>query len=77
MANFFEARRKRLEKTQREIALAAGVTEKSVGNWENDRVIPSVPIATLAKVYDVDEKQMEREVMALRRRIEAGAAIAG
>jgi DNA-binding XRE family transcriptional regulator len=71
MDNFFKTRRDELKTTQRAIAIAADVTEKTVANWENDAAVPSTPIATLAAVYDVTETKMEREVMALRRRIEA------
>lgn len=74
--NWFKRRREELGMTQREMADACGVTEKSVANVENDRVVPSSPIASLAAAYSVAEKVMEREVMALRRRIEAREAAA-
>lgn len=71
MEFFFRSRRVELGATQLAIARDLGLTEKSVANWERETVIPSSPIADLARVYKVSESRMEREVMALRRRIEA------
>jgi DNA-binding XRE family transcriptional regulator len=71
MENFFRSQREQLDTTQRALAIAIGVTEKAIANWENDVVVPKTPIAILASVYGVSEQKMEREVMAQRRRIEA------
>jgi DNA-binding XRE family transcriptional regulator len=72
--NFFGEQRKRLDLNTTQMAARVGVTHQTVLLWESDRVEPRVPIATLAAGYEVSESRMEREVMALRRRIEARKA---
>lgn len=71
MPNFFEEQRNRLGLTRTEIAARLHTTAESVRLWEIDRVVPSPPIAELATGYEVSEARMERQVMAVRRRIEA------
>jgi transcriptional regulator with XRE-family HTH domain len=72
MANFFERQRKALGvKSQRAMAARIGCSNEAVRQWESDGAVPSTPIKQLAASYQVTENTMEREVMALRRRMEA------
>lgn len=81
--NFFRARRNELAVKHRQkisqfdmAVRFKGLTPSSIGSWERDEVVPAVPISKLAQGYEVSESVMEREVMALRRRIEAREAAA-
>jgi DNA-binding XRE family transcriptional regulator len=74
--NFFEEQRGKLDLNRTQIAARVGATAETVRLWEIERNVPSTPIATLAAGYEVTEQRMEREVMALRRRIEAREAAA-
>ena len=72
--NFFEQQRIRLDLNPTQMAARLGITSVTVRSWEMDTNIPRLPIARLATDYEVTEKVMEREVMALRRRVEAKRA---
>lgn len=74
--NFFEEQRVKLTLNTTQMAARVGVTHQTVRLWEADRVVPRVQIATLAIGYEVAESRMEREVMAMRRRIESREAAA-
>lgn len=74
MKNFFEEQREKLDRTRTEQGAKVSASAESVRQWEADMSVPRVPIATLAVGYDVAESRMEKEVMALRRRIEARKA---
>ena len=76
--NFFEEQREKLGLTATQMAARVPVSSDSVRDWEADGAVPRPPIAALAKAYQVSEQRMEKEVMALRRRLEAKrAALAG
>lgn len=69
--NFFERRRTQLGRSRTEIAAQLKLTAEAIRLWEKEVQGPKAHISALAVAYDVSEKVMEREVMALRRRIEA------
>lgn len=69
--NFFEAQRNALNISQRQMAKRLDVSNTLISALEQDRRVPRVTVAKLAKAYEVTETRMERELMALRRRIEA------
>ena len=75
MMNFFEEQRERLGLTRTQMGAKVGASAETVRQWESDTQVPRNPIADLASGYEVSEKVMEREVMALRRRKEAAAAV--
>lgn len=75
--NFFQQRREFIGLSQRKMATRIGVSNEAVRQWEDDSSVPQTPIAVLATAYQVSETKMEREVMALRRRLEATKAEAG
>jgi transcriptional regulator with XRE-family HTH domain len=76
MPHFFEQQRLKLNLSQRGMAARLSISNETVRNWEADAAVPTPPIAELATAYEVTEQRMEREVMALRRRIEAKQAVA-
>lgn len=71
---FFEARRTKLKLNPTQMAARLGTTAQAIVWWEQDKRVPSLPITALAIAYEVSESQMEKEVMAIRRRIEARRA---
>lgn len=72
MPNFFETQRTDVLKfSQRAMAMKLGVANTTVATWEADEAVPGLPVAKLAAEYQVSESRMERELMAMRRRIEA------
>jgi transcriptional regulator with XRE-family HTH domain len=76
MANFFEDRRERLKLNRTQIAARLGITAAAVRVWELEQFVPGQSIASLAAAYEVTEKRMADEVMALRQRIEAKRELA-
>lgn len=73
MTNFFLSRRKKLNKTQFNIAVEAGVTPAAVSAWEREENPPKLGQATkLAKVYGVSESRIEAEIVKMNRRRTAG-----
>lgn len=76
MKHFFEEQRERLGLTKTEVAARLRTTAETIRQWEADMVVPSRPITSLALAYEVPESRMEKEVMALRRRIEARTPVA-
>lgn len=75
--NFWEKQRSEvLGISQRKMAARIGVSNSAISSWEVDQVIPTTPIAELARAYEVNEKIIERELIAQRRRIEAKTAAA-
>lgn len=72
MPNFFETHRTDVLKlSQRGMATKLGVANTTVGTWEADELIPTLSVEKLAIGYEVSESRMEKELMAMRRRIEA------
>jgi transcriptional regulator with XRE-family HTH domain len=74
--NFFESRREELKLSQRALADVLGVSNTAVSNWEHDEVVPALEISALAAGYKVSESRIERELIALRRRIEERKSVA-
>lgn len=72
--NFFEERRTTLGLSRTQIAAIVRTTAEPVRQWEADTSVPRPSIELLATAYRVSEARMEKEVMALRRRIEARRA---
>jgi transcriptional regulator with XRE-family HTH domain len=66
--NFWKSQREKLNKTQREIAIALNVTDRTVGNWENFDTHPSLSmVANLARVYEVPAGRIEQAIVATAR----------
>lgn len=74
MANFFEKRRKELGLSQYRMAVRLDVTPGLVSLWDRGRLVPSAPIAALAKAYETSEANIERGIIEVRRAVESREA---
>ena len=74
MANFFADRREELDLTQRDIALALGMTTTAVSCWELEKSAPRIGLAgKLAEIYKVSESRMVKEIAALSQKVLAAS----
>jgi transcriptional regulator with XRE-family HTH domain len=58
--NTFVSLRKEKNLTQRDIALALGISEDTVANWERGRSIPKLTIPQIKRLCSVLEKPIEQ-----------------
>lgn len=63
--NFFKTQRDKINKSQFQVAVDAGVTPSTVAAWETGRATPRVKNAErLAQAYGVSESRMTAEIVA-------------
>lgn len=67
--NFWRDQRIKLGLSLTQMAARVDSSAQTVLNWENDETLPSKSSAELAAGYEVSESRIDREFMAMRKRI--------
>ena len=78
MENLLRKRREELKLTQFQMAnKIGGVTPSSIAAWESERVVPPLSrVPGIAKGYELTEAQVEKEIVAIGRRMRQELATA-